>query len=101
MFNNNRFIIVNGKDLSLGYSNDLPLNIPIGSFAKIRNIKKLAHLEDVLIQRSKHKLKAIEISVQKYWYKDREEKIPEVWVFILSSTKAADDAVMLFNSIKA
>lgn len=94
-------MFLNGKDLTFGYSNDLPLAIPIGSFLKIRNIKKQAHLEDVLIQRSKHKLKAIEVSVQKYWYKDREEKIPEVWVFILSSTKAADDTVNLFNTLKA
>jgi hypothetical protein len=66
-----RFIFVNGKELSLGYSNDLPEKIPIGSFHNIKHIKKKAYLGDVLIQRSKHKLKAIEIIVQKFKYKDR------------------------------
>ena len=101
MFNNRRFIVLNGKDLTLGYSNVVPMELPIGGFVNVKHMKKRANLEDVLIQRSKHKLKAIEIICQKFKYKDRPETIPEEWVFFLSSTKAADETVELFNNLKA
>ena len=70
MFNNERLLVFNSKDKTIGYSNVIPKKIPVSSIEEIRYIKKKAPVADVEITKRKDKLKCLEIKCKEFSYRN-------------------------------